>query len=342
MITRDNLLLNKCLIIDGQPGCGKTLFSSILVGYEKVELLNYSTEIENICSLYSYKSINLKGAKAFIKTHLDLMIYETMMSRRINFRHNDLSSALNNPNKNEYIKRLYLKGDEQVPKYIKQKKPILHLATHNLLPISKPIFEAYKDTNKLHFLVILRHPLYMIEQQIINQKNFAKDKASRNFRIFYKYKNNYLSYWNLGDKSEYISASNTEKAILDIYNLTKLYDRYLNNKNLNILSIPFEQFVLNPNEYLNLIEKKFSLKRKSSFNKVLKKQKIPRKKISDGISLNVYIEKGWKKPIINLNEKQELSLRKKMLLKRKINKKYLHLLDYLIEDYEKKYMINIL
>jgi len=342
MITRDNLLLNKCLIIDGQPGCGKTLFSSIMVGYENIELLNYSTEIENICSLYSYKSINLQGAKAFIKTHLDLMIYETMMSRRVNFRNNDLSSAKNNPNKPEYFKRLSLKGDEQVPNYIKQKKPILHLATHNLLPISKPIFQAYKNINKLYFLVILRHPLYMIEQQIINQKNFIKDKASRNFRIYYKYQNNYLSYWNIGNGSEYTKANYAEKAILDIYHLTKLYDRYLNNKNYNILSIPFEQFVLNPNEYLNLIEKKFNLKRNIFFDKILKKQKVPRKKISNGIALNVYIEKGWKKPIINLNEKEELILRKKILLKRKINKKYLHLLDNLIDDYENKYMKNLL
>ena len=325
MISRENLLLNKCLIIDGQPGCGKTLFSSLFVGYKNIELLNYSTEIENICSLYNFKSINLTGAKVFIKTHLDLMIYETMMSRRVNFRKNDLSSALNNPNKKTYIKRLNLKGDSKVPNYIKKNKPILHLATHNLLPISKPLFEAYKNNEKLMFLVILRHPLYMIDQQIINQKNFIRDKASRNFRIYYKNKNNYLSYWNILNKQEYVKANCVEKAILDIYYLTLLYNKSLKKKKSNLHIIPFEQFVLNPEKYLLEVEKKFKLKRDLNFNKILRTQNIPRKKIADGISLKVYIEKGWKQSIKKFSEKDEINLRRKSLYKHRVRKKYIQL-----------------
>lgn len=37
--------------MDGQPGCGKTLFNEIVAALELVEPLNYSCELENLCAL---------------------------------------------------------------------------------------------------------------------------------------------------------------------------------------------------------------------------------------------------------------------------------------------------
>ena len=63
-----------------------------------------------------------------IKVQMDLCLYETMMSRRINFRYNDLSSAFNNKNFFKYFIRLFDKGDEVIPLRLIKEKPILNYA----------------------------------------------------------------------------------------------------------------------------------------------------------------------------------------------------------------------
>ena len=145
MIERKYNLLNKCIFVDGQPGCGKTLFNFILSTFEKVEIFNYSSEIENICALYFLKKIKEDAAISSIKIHLDLMIYEIMMSRRLNFRPKDLTSIFNHHNPKKYFDRLVKKGDELIPNKIKREKPILHIASHNLLPFSEPILKIIKQ-----------------------------------------------------------------------------------------------------------------------------------------------------------------------------------------------------
>ena len=49
--TRQYNLLKQLVLVDGHPGCGKTLFNAIIAAMERVELLNYSSELENLCAL---------------------------------------------------------------------------------------------------------------------------------------------------------------------------------------------------------------------------------------------------------------------------------------------------
>ena len=51
-LSRKNHFAEKTVFVDGLPGCGKTLFSSIISAMDKVELLSYSYEIEHICQLF--------------------------------------------------------------------------------------------------------------------------------------------------------------------------------------------------------------------------------------------------------------------------------------------------
>ncbi len=90
------------------------------------------------------KKISYDAALSMIKIQLDLFLYETMMSRRVNFRPTDVSSVFKNPNCMKYLDRLMSKGDELVPEKIKKEKPILHFASHNLLAFSNPIFDSSK------------------------------------------------------------------------------------------------------------------------------------------------------------------------------------------------------
>ena len=76
--------------------------------------------------------------------------------------------------------------------------------------------------------------------------------------------------------------------------------------------------------------------------KLPQKNKIPRKKISDSISLDIYKRCGWEPPIKNFNEKEELNHRRNFIIKNNARKKYIDIIDKLSYEYEDKYMRSIL
>ena len=66
--------------------------------------------------------------------------------------------------------------------------------------------------------------------------------------------------------------------------------------------------------------------------KVLMKQKVPRNKVADGIDLEIYKRCGWTKPIENLTEEDELTLRKQWVKESVSDQSYI-----LFEDLCNKY-----
>lgn len=331
-LQRSNLLLEKVLFINGQPGCGKTLFTSILPTIKKVEILNFCTEIENICALYHLKKISKDGASTFIKIYLDEVIYNTSMSRRVNFRFGDLSSVFRDPFPLRYFQRLLSKGDVEIPKYIKTNKPILHFATHNILPYSKILFDTLFE--KILFMEILRHPLYMIKQQIINYENHLN--SDRHFHIKFLYQKKEFFFWDL----PYLKNSKNFKPVdFAINHLSHQLDNQIDkinyhNKNKNFLVIPFENFVLSPYKYIKNIELLLGEKFSKKLNNVLQREKVPRIKASDGINSKLYRRFGWEPGNKKLNEMGELNKRLDFVKSLNPLKKNLEILNYSINKYD--------
>ena len=142
VITRPEHIANKVVFVDGLPGCGKTLFSSLISSMDRVELLSYSYEVEHISALFYLNKIPIDAASTLINLQMDLKIYNTMMGRDTNFRAEDLSSVFNNHNPIRYLKRILEPGDEVILDIISRESPILNLSVHNLLSYSEPIWEA--------------------------------------------------------------------------------------------------------------------------------------------------------------------------------------------------------
>ena len=57
---REICLTKELVIIDGQPGCGKTLFPSILATFERVEMMSYAFPLEWICMTHALGNMDLK------------------------------------------------------------------------------------------------------------------------------------------------------------------------------------------------------------------------------------------------------------------------------------------
>ena len=339
-VTRFGHLAEKIVFIDGLAGCGKTLFSSIISALDRVELLSYAYEIENICSLYYLEKITRDAAEGMIKSLSDLQLYNIMQSRHVNFRPSDLSSVWRDSNTFRYLIRLFKKGDAAVPERIAKEKPILSLTTHQLMGFSEPIFSALTD--RVCMINIVRHPLYMLVQEHLNAERVISTNSPRLFTITYLYNGNQLCYYMKGWEELYLKSNNIERTIHYIDKLTSL-EKSIRTKlekvyKSKIITIPFEKFVLDPWPYMKQIEELLGTTIRNKTRKVMKKQKIPRNKLSDGIRLASYKRCGWEPPEKGLTEKQELEKRRQYALEQGANKEAMEVLDRICQVYEESYL----
>ena len=341
---KNNTLVKNIVIVDGQPGCGKTLFNRILNSVNKIEIYRYSSEIENICSFYKNKKISLDAAKFFLEAYADETIYSQLMSRNTNFRYSDLSSVLQSQKKKIYLKRLFTKGDNLIPGIINKTKPILHFSTHNILGHSEILFKTFK--RKLRFFNIVRHPVYMIHQQAQNHIEFKKNSARQliqtiklnDYEIPLLWKDNPKKY--LGLKNPYEKAIH-QMFLLEQMNtaMEKKITGYFPN---NFIKIPFESFVLKPNKFIKKIEKFLDVKFDRNTYKTMKNEKIPRNKIIDGRNIDIYKKYGWKKGNKNFSERDEIQQKIDEVFQTNIDKEYKIKLQKLSQTYEENFMKDIL
>ena len=340
-IVRKKHLAESIVIVDGFPGCGKTLFGPILSSLDRVEVMQYIFEIEFICRLFSLKKIEKDAAVSLVKMLTDHKLYQVMMGRDTNFRYSDLSSVFNNPNPWRYFKRIFSEGDHSIPLKIKDSKPILSLVTHDLLGYSEPILEALRS--RLIFIEVVRHPLYMVIQQTFNMERLFSGSEARDIQIYYDYKNHELPYFCVGWEDKYINSNNVEKAIYSIYYATKKSSSVrdslkASNDTSTLMTIPFEKFVINPDSYLKKIKENIGTNFTNKTKKVLKNQNVPRLKVSEGIPLEVYKRCGWEPADDILSEREELDKRRDWVKEMGADQRSLSILDSLCVDYEKKYL----
>jgi hypothetical protein len=336
-VSRKAHLAEKVVFVDGLFGCGKTMLAPIIAALDRVELLTYANELEYVCSLYYLNKIELDAAMGMARMLTDLKLYNTMMGREVNFRYGDLSSVFSDARPLRYFARLFQPGDRAVPGKIAKEKPILNFATHHLLAFSEPIFAALGDRAVL--IEMVRHPLYMIKQNYLNMEHLIC-RDVRDLTIYFSYKEKELPYYVRGWEDLFLSSNSMEKAIYYTQRLTKLTDerRSMLRERLaaKILTIPFERFVIDPWPYMEQIEKALGTRVTGTTRKMMKKQRVPRRMVAEGIGLKIYKRCGWEPPKSG-SEEQEFESRRKFAAEH-ASAQAMRVLDRLCGDYEMRYL----
>jgi hypothetical protein len=330
-------LTPKILIIDGLPGCGKTMLSPIVSALERVEKLTFAFELEIMCQLVDLGKMDEETAQTTIRIFTDMKLYNTMMGREVNFRMKDLSGVLMDGQPWRYIRRIFGPGDETVPARVEQQQPILHLTTHQLLSYGHPVFKALKD--RLLLVDVVRHPLYMIKQQTLNMEKLIAD--ARYFNVHFDYKGHEIPWWTKGWEDLFLKCNAVEKAVYSIVYMgtrtTESYGSLPKELKENVLIIPFECFVLDPWPYMDQISSKLGTKIIPATLKMMKKQNVPRKKIAQGLDLPIYRRCGWKPAKAGASEEEELADRRNWMLT-KVNPEAMRIFDERCKEYERAYL----
>ena len=317
------------------------MLSPILSSFDRTEVMSFSYELEFILTLNYLNKITPDATSAMIRMITDLKIYNLMMSRDTNFRPSDLSSVFKNQNSLRYIRRLFKKGDALVPARIEKKNPILLITTHQMTALSKPLFESLED--RIFFIEVVRHPLYMVKQHEENMINVTAQE--RDFDLQIEFNHQQIPFYAYGYEEAFIKASPIEKAILFIERFTNLSNRLKleikKNHPLNFITVPFEEFVLTPNNYMNQIAKGIDSKISRPTIKEMKRQKVPRNKIADGISLEIYKRFGWEKSRKSFSERDELNDRRDYVYSKNVDNNIMDKFDDLCKQYEELYLQSI-
>lgn len=336
-VVRSDFLAPKVVFIDGLPGCGKTLFSSLLSSFNRVEKITYAYETEHICALKYLGKISTDAAEIMVRIQTDLLIYDMMMSRNVNCRPKDLSSVFNYHNPAKYLNRMVQEGDFVIPQRIKEENPILPLTVHNLLCIAEPIFQTLRE--RVGFIEIVRHPLYMLVQQALNNEKMIFN--ARDFTIYFEHNGKELPWYTAGWEESFLKANSFEKATLFIQKVGGGMDRtrkYINEIfPESVLTIPFEKFVINPEDFMNKISGLIGSEITDITMETLSKQNVPRTKYAEGIPLDIYKRCGWQPSQEDLDEVGELQIRWEVA-KNNMDANTLARLHRLCVDYENHYM----
>ena len=272
----------KIIILDGLTGTGKTMLTPILSKLYSVQNPRFEYSLEYIILATYFKKIDLQTSSAILNLIVDWKNYDGYISREINFRPSDLSSVFSSSRFLEYFFKLFNKDGSFIEDKIKNDSEHPCFATHQIIPAFEVIKEAFKD--RLIFIESVRHPLFLVAHWESYIENHGTN--SRDFTLWIKNKSKHVPWFVNHDVEKYNHFNSTEKSIVSICNL--MSHVYKNIKS-EILFIPFEHFVLDPNRYIDKIKEISNLDIKQNhLNKIYKKQKIPRKHILDGPNKKIY------------------------------------------------------
>jgi len=335
-VVREPRLVERVVFVGGHPGCGKTMMTPIVGSLARVEVQRFNYALEHLCGLALLGKLDEASASALIRMQCDIDLYNGMMSRETNFRPSDLSSVFRNPGTWRYLRRLFGPGDAVVLERIRSEKPILHMTLHNCLFISPPLFKALGPA--LRILEVVRHPLYMIKQWHLYIERYGTDV--REFTLWFEAQGRSLPFFAHGWEDLYLASNPMDRVIYSIRHLSQSAEHALrilsDSQRGQVLRIPFERFVLDPWPYLKQLEVLLGTQATPLTRRELRRQRVPRKRIADGIPLPIYKLNGWEASSKGDDEREALRRRREYAAGF-ATPEGMKVLDQLSEQYEQTY-----
>jgi len=276
---KNQIICNNIVIIDGFSRSGKSMVARMLGYLDRCE--QWQTEIlyEFIAQMDGLNKISRDASETIINMWADTHIYNLMIGRNVNSRKTDLSSPYFDGLERKFIERLLKPDGDVVLDEIKSINPILPLHVHNILGFSDLLIKGFGTKLKLYILN-LRNPFELIELYIDWTKRLCIDPRSFKFCIKND-KNEYFPYYiPETHQGMYKKASNIEKSIITVYcfhkEMFKMADSLDDCFKDKLMFIPFEDFIVNPDKYIDDICIKLETKRVQDFSKMMKSENLPR------------------------------------------------------------------
>jgi hypothetical protein len=273
--SQENISKN-IILIDGITRCGKSLFSNIIPSLQNVEQLQFFTLLEHVVPALSKNAINKEFAKSSIRTIMNELAYNMLISRNVNFRYKDQTSILNHPDSKKYFERLSKDEGDEIVNDLRLNEKHFPFMTHDMLVNLEFLDLLDIDYKMIH---IFRHPVDLIYSWVKRGwgERFLYDP--RSFTLSIKYNTFILPWYCDGYEEEWLSLNPTERCAFVIFNLIdKTLIQLKKAKYPNrIYNLTFENFVQDTNLEIAKISDFIGSKQTYSTTNALSNANCPRK-----------------------------------------------------------------
>jgi hypothetical protein len=291
------------ILLDGLTGTGKTMFTPLLSSYKRMQNARFEYMFEYLSISAKMSKIDSDATSSLLNLLADVKYYDGMLSREVNFRPSDLSSVFNSSKAVHYLKQLFMPDGQDVEKRLDTEEQILLLATHQLIGCLDILLKAFN--NRLKVIEMVRHPLYILDHW--ESYIMMHGQNARDFTIWIEHNDHSLPWFANGFEDLYIKSKSYDRAVFSIESLIKdvfaiakgnLFNKY-------VMFIPFEKFVLAPEDYLNKLDSFIGSGPTRSTKKILNKQRVPRSSINAGPQKSIYKRYGLTKYDKNISHKED-------------------------------------
>jgi len=323
------------LFLDGLTGTGKTMMVSIIGSFERVELVRFEHSYEYLCILNHLGLLDGKTAGAIVSMYADLATYNSHIGREVNLRPGDLSGAYENSKLLRSLRRLFRKDGPSVAAEIAKDRPILNVLTHQALGVLRPAFESLGK--RLRVVEMVRHPLFLIEHWYSYIDRFGSDPLD--FTVWIN-NSEPLPWFASGWEDQYEGLNKMDRVILSIHRLAEMADKAVAalpaEDQDQVLFVPFEQFVLDPDPFLARIAQLLGSRTGSGTSRAMSKQRVPRKAVLAGPRRPIYERYGWKFGASDVSSVDEVA-RRMEFVEQRASPEGSALLKQTSEEYESRY-----
>ena len=281
-------LTNDIIIVDGFWGSGKSLLNPIVSSMENVEMVKFDVIYEYVCTLLHLGQITPSAAAFLLQSYSDDLQYSNLIGRNSNLRWRDQTGFSQNPHKIRTLRRLFSpEGDARIQE-IDVKNIALFVMTHHVMSISDPLYSVFGD--RLKFIEIVRHPLYLVRHWYSYLSRFdSKKELTPSINV----SGVKVPWFAVSWSDLYIGATIIDRALLSIVHFYENLERTIDDKTFHsnkMLIKSFESMVFDPQEGIVEISNFLGRSHHARIKKIMRKEKIPRSVISKGKGYKSY---GW-------------------------------------------------
>jgi len=281
-----NSFTNDIIVVDGFWGGGKSIVTSMIGSLTGVEKKKVEHVYEYVCIAHAAGKMNHDAAIAFLKIYADLSQYNNLIGREVNLRWSDDSGLRNNPGSLTYLRRLFHPGGDEVATMISKENLALLIASHELLSVSDILFDAYGSRLKL--IEVVRHPVHLFE----NVRSYISEfERAREFTLSFEFNDEKIPWFAASWAEEFANSSIVDRALLSIARMQRSMLSTIDQIGADgrpLLTLSFENTVLNPGESLQQLESFLARKQTRRTKRVFKQQSLPRTNISAGKATSAF------------------------------------------------------
>ena len=275
MFDSQKSLIKKMVFIDGLPRSGKSSICNVITSLKNSESLEFCYTLEQLLPGIASRKININFAKAFINKHFDEIAYNKFLGRNSNFRPKDWTGIPNFSFPNIYKKRLKSKEGKKIIRDLKRTKNFFPFMSHNIMPNINYFYQLGLNSK---IISLYRNPFSIVYSLFNKRVGNRTEKDSRVFTILERASNGRLYPWYVGkDYKKWFRFNEMEKSAFIVLKLLKLSikkHKYF-KKNKKILTISYEDYLLNTNQVLQRICNFIKTKKTPITPKFLRREKLP-------------------------------------------------------------------